>query len=97
MFVFVFFVLSNLFLSRVMDNTNVTLSDEHMWMIPFTEGQNHTLTVDFPQTQLISGLRVWNYNKSREDTYRGVSKQLLSNLCINSFFFTMFLTFCILN
>jgi hypothetical protein len=58
-----------------------------MWMIPFTEGQNHTLTVDFPQTQLISGLRVWNYNKSREDTYRGVSKQLLSNLCINSLFF----------
>ncbi|XP_052071709.1 katanin-interacting protein-like [Mytilus californianus] len=58
-------------LDKVIDNNNLTTSDEHMWMIPFTEGQNHTLSIEFSQTQMISGLRVWNYNKSREDTYRG--------------------------
>lgn len=62
-----------MFVFRLVDNTNVTLSDEHMWMIPFTDGGDHTLSVEFSQTQLIAGLRIWNYNKSREDTYRGVS------------------------
>ena len=51
----------------------MTVSDEHMWLIPFNEGQNHTVTVNFGQKVLISGLRLWNYNKSKEDTYRGVS------------------------
>ncbi|KAL3876809.1 hypothetical protein ACJMK2_034603 [Sinanodonta woodiana] len=58
-------------LEKLIDGTNVTISDEHMWLIPFTEGQNHTLTIDFGQTVLMAGLRFWNYNKSREDTYRG--------------------------
>ena len=48
------------------------MSDEHMWLVPFTEGQNHTVTITFPQETLVSGLRLWNYNKSAEDTYRGV-------------------------
>ena len=48
------------------------MSDEHMWLVPFTEGQNHTVTITFPQETLVSGLRLWNYNKSPEDTYRGV-------------------------
>ena len=57
---------------RLVDGMNVTVSDEHMWLIPFNEGQNHTVTVNFGQKVLISGLRLWNYNKSKEDTYRGV-------------------------
>ncbi|KAK3599312.1 hypothetical protein CHS0354_028678 [Potamilus streckersoni] len=58
-------------LEKLIDGTNVTISDEHMWLIPFTEGQNHTLTIDLGQKVLMAGLRFWNYNKSREDTYRG--------------------------
>ena len=61
---------------RLIDGTNVTVSDEHMWLIPFTEGQNHTVTVNFGQKVMISGLRLWNYNKSKEDTYRGVGGHL---------------------
>ena len=57
---------------RLIDGTAVTMSDEHMWLVPFTEGQNHTVTITFPQETLVSGLRLWNYNKSPEDTYRGV-------------------------
>ncbi|XP_069124311.1 katanin-interacting protein-like isoform X2 [Argopecten irradians] len=58
-------------LDKVIDGINVTMSDEHMWLVPFTDGNNHTLSIDFGQTVLVAGLRVWNYNKSPEDTYRG--------------------------
>ena len=58
---------------RVIDGVNVTVSDEHMWLIPFNEGQNHTITINFGQKVYMAGLRLWNYNKSKEDTYRGVS------------------------
>ena len=51
---------------------NVTMSDEHMWMIPFTEGDDHLLTIDLGKKTQLLGLRVWNYNKSSEDTFRGV-------------------------
>lgn len=57
---------------RVINGNNVTCSDENMWLIPFNEGQNHELTITFSQALMMAGLRVWNYNKSPEDTYRGV-------------------------
>lgn len=59
-------------LYRVVDGTNVTLSDEHMWLVPFVDGNNHVVTIDFGEKVFMAGLRIWNYNKSKEDTYRGV-------------------------
>lgn len=44
-----------------------------MWLVPFSPGRDHLLTVRFDGAQSIAGLRFWNYNKSPEDTYRGVS------------------------
>ncbi|XP_078316471.1 katanin-interacting protein-like isoform X4 [Crassostrea virginica] len=58
-------------LDKVINGNNVTCADENMWLIPFNESQEHVLTISFSQTVLIAGLRVWNYNKSPEDTYRG--------------------------
>ncbi|XP_056018588.1 protein KATNIP homolog isoform X4 [Ostrea edulis] len=58
-------------LDKVINGNNVTCSDENMWLIPFNEGRNHLLTVNFNQSIMMAGLRVWNYNKSSEDTYRG--------------------------
>ncbi|XP_066292007.1 katanin-interacting protein-like isoform X3 [Branchiostoma lanceolatum] len=58
-------------LDKLVDGCNVTTEDEHMWLIPFNEGDGHVLTVDLGQPQYLTGLRFWNYNKSREDTYRG--------------------------
>ena len=55
-----------------MDGTNVTCQDAHMWLIPFAEGEGHSLTLTFPSQTMVAGVRVWNYNKSPEDTYRGV-------------------------
>ncbi|CAH2330784.1 Hypothetical predicted protein [Pelobates cultripes] len=42
-----------------------------MWLIPFTPGQDHTITITFEKVETIAGLRFWNYNKSSEDIYRG--------------------------
>ncbi|KAL8620866.1 hypothetical protein ACOMHN_047037 [Nucella lapillus] len=58
-------------LDKLIDGTAITMSDEHMWLIPFTVGQSHTVTITFPHETLVSGLRIWNYNKTPEDTYRG--------------------------
>ncbi|XP_062848566.1 katanin-interacting protein isoform X2 [Trichomycterus rosablanca] len=59
-------------LDKLFDGEKVTTADEHMWLIPFSPGSDHTLTVRFNQSHTIAGLRVWNYNKSPEDSYRGV-------------------------
>lgn len=58
---------------RLFDGVNITADDKHMWLIPYTSGYDHTLTVRFHQPHTIAGLRIWNYNKSPEDSYRGVS------------------------
>ncbi|XP_048408317.2 katanin-interacting protein isoform X2 [Stegostoma tigrinum] len=58
-------------LDKLIDGINITSEDGHMWLIPFTYGENHTLTINFHRQQTIIGLRFWNYNKSPEDTYRG--------------------------
>ncbi|XP_072916930.1 katanin-interacting protein isoform X1 [Hemitrygon akajei] len=58
-------------LDKLIDGINITTEDEHMWLVPFTNGENHILTINFNQQQHIVGFRFWNYNKSPEDTYRG--------------------------
>ena len=64
-----------LFSCRLIDGVTITLSDEHMWLVPYTENGNHVLTIELGRTVEMIGLRFWNYNKSIEDTYRGVSYQ----------------------
>ncbi|KFP29805.1 Uncharacterized protein KIAA0556, partial [Colius striatus] len=62
-------------LEKLIDGTNITVEDDHMWLIPFSFGEDHLLTINFDKIESIAGLRFWNYNKSPEDTYRGVSKR----------------------
>ena len=50
----------------------MTTSDEHMWLVPFTDGQDHLLTIDMGRNTPLVGLRFWNYNKSTDDSFRGV-------------------------
>ena len=59
---------------RLIDGANITMEDEHMWLIPFSPGLDHVVTIRFDRAESIAGLRFWNYNKSPEDTYRGVSR-----------------------
>ncbi|NXH79861.1 K0556 protein, partial [Edolisoma coerulescens] len=58
-------------LEKLIDGTNITVEDDHMWLIPFSFGEDHLLTIHFDKIESIAGLRFWNYNKSSEDTYRG--------------------------
>lgn len=62
-----------LFPARLIDGINITMEDDHMWLIPFSLGEDHRLIIQFRKAEVIVGLRIWNYNKSPEDTYRGVS------------------------
>ena len=57
---------------RLLNGVNVTMSDENMWMIPYEDGNAHYLKINFNEPTIVTGLRIWNYNKSLEDTYRGV-------------------------
>lgn len=65
-------------IAALVDGVNLTTDMEHMCICPTTttmmSSSGHvtiTLTLDMP-TQLY-GMRIWNYNASLEDTYKGVS------------------------
>ncbi|XP_028910162.1 katanin-interacting protein isoform X3 [Ornithorhynchus anatinus] len=58
-------------LDKLIDGTNITVEDEHMWLVPFSSGDDHVIAIHFDKAENIAGLRFWNYNKSPEDTYRG--------------------------
>ena len=54
-----------------MDGVNLTTNDSHMWMVAYTKGSDHWVTVDFGEKVKLSALRFHNYNKRVEDTQRG--------------------------
>ena len=58
----------------------MTMSDERIWLIPFTDGQVRLLTVDVGHTTPLVRFRVWNYNKSTDDSFRGVCISLTKKL-----------------
>uniref|UniRef100_G1RLK3 Katanin interacting protein n=1 Tax=Nomascus leucogenys TaxID=61853 RepID=G1RLK3_NOMLE len=70
---------------RLIDGTNITMEDEHMWLIPFSPGLDHVVTIRLDRAESIAGLRFWNYNKSPEDTYRGakIVHVSLDGLCVS--------------
>jgi len=43
-----------------------------MWLAPYTTGGDHVITVSLKTPAMVAGILVWNYNKSPEDTRRGV-------------------------
>jgi hypothetical protein len=59
-------------LDKVINGQNQTTDDRNMWLIPFCPGQQHYIDINLQKTTKITGLRFWNYNKSDEDTYRGI-------------------------
>jgi len=57
---------------KLFDQVNLTRDDLHVWLAPFFPGRVHTITVDMDCKTEISMIRVWNYNKSRLHSSRGV-------------------------
>ncbi|XP_047389594.1 katanin-interacting protein isoform X3 [Sciurus carolinensis] len=72
-------------LDKLIDGVNITMEDEHMWLVPFSPGLDHVVTIRFDRAESIAGLRFWNYNKSPEDTYRGakIAHVTLDGLCVS--------------
>lgn len=56
---------------KLIDGSCFTNDDLHVWLTPFTAGEDHTITMDLPEFTSIAMIRIWNYNKSRIHSYRG--------------------------
>ena len=56
---------------KLIDGHYFTNDDLHVWLTPFTQGEDHTISIDLGRPTYISMVRVWNYNKSRIHSYRG--------------------------
>jgi len=57
---------------KLFDQVNLTRDDLHVWLAPFSPGRAHTVTVDLERKTGLSMIRIWNYNKSRLHSSRGV-------------------------
>ena len=57
-----------------MDQTYLTCDDLHVWLAPFTEGRHHYVYIELGSEEEISMIRIWNFNKSRIHSYRGVKE-----------------------
>eukprot|EP00127_Corallochytrium_limacisporum_P000946 Clim_evm30s33 gene=Clim_evmTU30s33 len=62
---------------KLLDGVNSTCDDFHMWLIPFTPGTRHRIWLHLPHAMAVTGLRLWNYNKCMDDTYRGVKRLIV--------------------
>lgn len=70
--------------TNLIDGINRTQDDMHLWLAPFTPGCSHTIYLDFGALYQVAMIRVWNYNKSRIHSFRGVKEveMLLDGRCI---------------
>jgi hypothetical protein len=60
-------------LDKLVNGTNATIDDRHMWLIPYTKNGEHVITIDMGDNDVkYAGIKVWNYNKSVDDSHRGV-------------------------
>lgn len=57
---------------KLFDQVNLTRDDLHVWLAPFFPDRAHTVTVDLERESQLSMVRIWNYNKSRGHSSRGV-------------------------
>lgn len=70
--------------TNLIDGVNRTQDDMHLWLAPFTSGRSHVILLDFGAPCQVAMIRVWNYNKSRIHSFRGVKEveMLLDGRCI---------------
>eukprot|EP00892_Ulva_mutabilis_P007841 jgi/Ulvmu1/5429/UM022_0224.1 len=58
--------------SNLFDGVNCTSSDLHQWLAPYSPGKVHSVRIDLGRIVSLGMLRMWNYNKSRIHSQRGV-------------------------
>lgn len=58
--------------SNLIDGVNRTQDDMHLWLAPFTPESPHFIYIDFVNSYHVAMIRIWNYNKSRIHSFRGI-------------------------
>ncbi|EAR94456.2 hypothetical protein TTHERM_00052450 (macronuclear) [Tetrahymena thermophila SB210] len=65
-------------LDKLIDGVNLTTNEKHMWLVQLLEQPQNYLQIDFMEEKIISGIKIWNYNKQQSyndcksvDQYRG--------------------------
>lgn len=61
-------------LDKLINGVNNTSDDRNMWLIPFNSGEDHILKIDLGRMTMIGAIKFYNYNKSSEDSLRGVKQ-----------------------
>ena len=65
---------------RLIDGVDNTEDENHMWLAPCRPyAQQYMLRIDFGSQVGLTGLKIWNYNASLDDSFMGV-KRLVVNL-----------------
>ncbi|XP_076274965.1 protein KATNIP homolog isoform X2 [Rhynchophorus ferrugineus] len=62
---------------NLLDGVNRTRDDLHIWLAPFYLGKSHILNIEFSDVTTVAMIRIWNYNKSRIHSYRGVREVVM--------------------
>ncbi|CAF1052117.1 unnamed protein product [Adineta ricciae] len=61
-------------LENLFDSENVTCNPNHMWLCPFNRKERVRIMITLSVSKKLHGLRIWNYNESSDDTYRGIKR-----------------------
>jgi hypothetical protein len=61
-------------LARLINGVNITSNQQQMWNVGFNKTSPPFIYINFGDKQRISGFKLWNYNKSFEDSFSGVRK-----------------------
>ena len=65
-------------IDKLVDGVYFTRDDLHVWLAPYNPGQRHYITFDLGIPTTISMIRLWNYNKSRIHSERGIKKLIIT-------------------
>ena len=64
-------------IDKLIDGNYLTKDDLHSWLAPYTPGTPNLIELDIGSTTTISMIRIWNYNKNRIHSYRGVKDLII--------------------
>lgn len=65
-------------LDKLINGNNLTCDDRNMWLTSFIRGKPHYVYINFPEEQNISAIKIFNYNKSDDETSKGIKVMTIS-------------------